>query len=170
MPGFNVGGLGGGGPPNTQETARRHRFDFETFEPLDSILLFAHKAQRPIPEIDRVIMHHGQDEIYLPGKNRWRPIEISFYEAIDGSSDSVASKIYDWWSQSVISIQESKVGSDYKKRATLQMLDGQGSSVWKYMLINCWPISVTPDTLDYADNGVAAISFQVVMDKVKESE
>jgi T4-like virus tail tube protein gp19 len=168
IPGFSVNGQGDG-PKNTQETARRHRYKFETFGPLNSILLYSHKAQRPTPEIDRVTMHHGQDEVYFPGKNRWQPIDISFYEAAQGN-DLVASAIYKWWSASVIDIQGSTVSAQFRQKATLLLINGDGDSLWRYEMLNCWPINVVPDQLDYGDNGVAEITFKLVMDKAKESE
>lgn len=167
MPGFSVLGMGLG-PNAAVEPATSYRWRFVTLGPLNQIVLYAHKADRPGPEIDQIVLHHGQDEINLPGKNRWRPIEISFYEVIQGSRDQAASSIYRWWSQETINIQASKIAPNFRKNCQLAMLDGRGSIVWSYYLYNCWISNVTPSTLDYRNNEIAEITFKLMMDKAKE--
>lgn len=108
-------------PPNDVETARRYRYRFESLEPLDknNLLLFAYKATRPNIEIEQITIHNGQDEIYRPGKVKWLPIDITFYERVYGEMDSgtnsggydqPAELIYQWWAESVIIINTSLQG------------------------------------------------------------
>lgn len=179
MPGFQIYKSGAGactfgapggvldGPAGTQETARLHRYRFETFAPLQGILLFARRAGRPSIEIDVVTTHHSQDEIYTPGKNRWRPIEITFYEAVDGN-DRVAQAIYNWHSQVVINLGASLVNANHKRDAQLAMLNGNGFSVWTYAMLGCWVPRVDPSQLDYSDTNIAEITFTLQMDKAVE--
>lgn len=176
-------------PTNTTETARRYRYRFETLEPLDqeSLLVYAYKTTRPSVEIDQIVIHNGQDEIYRPGKNRWLPIDITFYERIFGETgedamitggyDQPAELIYKWWSETMININKSLHGliwdstsgvKGYRKPCQLTMLDGLGSSVWAYYLANCWPMKVTPCELGYADTEIADITVTLAYDKAME--
>lgn len=180
MPGFNIqhtaAGCPGGDsddstPAATIETSRRHRFKFEAFDPLSDILIYAHKAGRPRVEIDKMVHHLGQDEIYYPGKQRWLPIDITFYSAhSDSGNDIVAKAIYEWWSEKVLNIAESHITTEEpKKDCTLSLLDGgEFGTIWQYSMYGCWPEKVTPDDLDYADTGLAEISFTLSMDKAEE--
>jgi len=204
MPGFDIGvpdacheGIDGEytppknkreySPSNTEETARRYRYEFEVLEPLDRdtrgstfLLLFAYKATRPTPEIDRITIHNGQDEIYRPGKNRWAPIEITFYERLAEESDDqyydqAAELLFKWWGGTnyglpggVIHLEQSLHGYNYKKPCQLAMLDGTGGMVWGYYLANCWPMKISPCDISYADTEIADITVTLSYDKAIE--
>lgn len=186
-------------PAHTEETARNHRYLFESLEPLSidpgvgstNLLLFAYKATRPVPEIDEITIHNGQDEIYRPGKNRWKPIEITFYERLTGTesrfassqdlNDQAARLIYRWWGGTpdglvggVVHLDVSSVGApgggalDYQKPCQLQMLDGLGNAVWTYYMADCWPVRVTPSDLSYADTEIASITVTLRYNKAIE--
>jgi len=165
MPGFIVNGQGSG-PSSTLETARRHRWKFLTLDPIKDILLFAHKSGRPGPEFDKVIMHHGQDQIQFPGKNKWASIDVSFYQVV-GAKNDVAGAIYEWWSKSVVDISKSRI-SLIKRTCELQLLDGVGDAVYIYMMYGCYISKVKPDDLDYTSSAISEITFTLEMDKVIE--
>jgi hypothetical protein len=175
MPGFNitVEGVvcrGDSTPANTSETSRRHRYILQVLQPLSrDLLIVSHKCGRPTPEIDRIVMHHGQDEIYMPGKNRWLPIEISFYDVHSaGGTDNTAKEIYNWWSASVLDIEESAISQPFKRDGNLYLLDSAGRPVWEYQLLGTWPSKVSPDSLDYSDNSISEITVTLQMDKCRE--
>ena len=166
MPGFNIGGGGGSQDPSaTIETARKHRWKLTVFDTLNSILIYAHKCQRPHIEIAKVTIHHGQNELKFPGKDVWGPIEITFYQATD---PNVAKTIYDWRENSVVSVQNSKINLT-KKSCTLEMTDGNDKTIWKYQMYGCWPTKITPDELDYSSSAISEITFTLEMDKAKET-
>lgn len=190
MPGFNIPGGGGaviGAPSSLQETARRHRWRFEiqpyrgrgiaslSSSPWNAadIVIYAHKATRPSPEIDSVTIHHSQDEIYTPGKNRWNPIEISFYEVITTEGNITARYIYHWWSRDVIQIVRSRIaGKDsdvpLKRECYLTQLNGVGTPVYRYTLYGCWPEKVTPEDLNYDESAICEITVRLRYDKAAE--
>jgi len=180
MPGFFIsthsGTLSTDLPIHTIETARSHRFRLEVLEPFgvgqNGILLYLEKCTRPTPEIDEVVIYNGQDEIYRPGKNRWLPIEFTFYERLNsgGTTDDAAEKIYKWWGETMINLQESSLNqtSDFYKRAELTMLNGLNETVWKYYLYDCWPAKVTPSDLAYSDSEIARISVTLRYNKAEE--
>lgn len=195
MPGFDIGLRNAcqdntiqgrlSGPSNIEETARRYRYEFQVLEPLDnaSLLLFAYKAARPSPEIDIITIHSGQDEIYRPGKNRWKPIDITFYERVQPKSENeyysqAAELLYKWWggtpyntdarSYGMIHLDRSLQGQKYRKPCQLAMLDGYGEPVWSYYLVNSWPSKITPCDLSYADTEISDITVTLVFDKAIE--
>jgi len=196
MPGFDIAQMAGGRacsdgavppsvrsdmPSNITETARRYRYLFETLEPLNqnNLLLYAYKITRPSIEIDQITIHNGQDEIYRPGKSRWRPIDVTFYERIFESEagekatsgyDQPAELIYQWWSKTMINIDNSLHGelNDYRKPSQITMLDGLGNTIWAYYLAQCWPTKVTPSDLSYAETEIADITVTLSYDKAIE--
>lgn len=184
MPGFAIPGGGGarnGAPSSLRETARKHRWIFE-IEPrqgasrssLDQLgfTIYAHKATRPSPEIDAVTIHHSQDEIYTPGKNRWAPIEVSFYEVLGRNGNITADFIYQWWSRDVLQFTKSRIagvgGNKIKRRCVLTQLNGYGRAVHCYILYGAWPEKVTPDDLNYDDSAICEITIRLRYDKAAE--
>lgn len=165
------------GPDPNMEYARRNRWMLEFLEPFgnvyDGILIYAHKCMRPTPEIDEIKIHHGQDEIYRPGKNRWNPVDFTFYEKSPGNPtfDEAAERIYKWWAETTIVLTESKHGelNDYLKNCNLRMLDGVGNKIWEYNLYECWPMKVSPCDLDYSDSNIAEITVTLRFNKAKET-
>jgi hypothetical protein len=173
MPGFNINGIGDG-PSAKIETARKNRWRFTALDPVQNILLFAYKSARPQPEIDRITMHQAQDEAHFPGKNRWNPIDVSFYEVVSHPDSffatSVALAIYQWWGTRIIDLANSKIAEGpIKKRCELVLLDGCDTWVHIYVMDGCWISKVTPDDLDYSDSDILDITFTLQMDKCRET-
>jgi len=186
MPGFNIrlpGSCSSPGAPqsqytgrladNTVETARAHRYVVEILTPLRDILVYAHKCTRPTPEIDKIVIHHQQDEISRPGKNRWKQVEFTFYETLSNtnSSSGAAALIYEWWGHQVIDLPNSLHGRApryYLNIAEITMLDGAGAPAWRYQLLDTWPSNVTPSELSYSDSAIATITVTLQCQKAKE--
>lgn len=191
MPGFNIpsssascldkdafqGASAYDGPDPNMEYARNNRWLIEFLEPFGSknngILLYAHKCSRPSPEIDEIKIHQGQDEIFRPGKNRWSPVEFTFYEKAPGDPvtvDEAAERIYNWWGKIMINLERSihNDPSDYLKNCTLQMLDGSGNPIWNYYIYECWPMTIKANDLDYSDSNIAEITVTLRYNKAKE--
>jgi len=189
-------------PTHTVETVRKHRFllkmmsitpntesnsnanantEFNVFGTgTNDIMLFAHKCTRPSPEVDEITIHHGQNEIYRPGKHRWKPLDITFYEVLntvaddDGTtisqSNQTAELIYKWWAQTMIILPELRYNkpSEYLAHGLLTMLDGSGDAVWEYRLYDCWPMKVTPTDADFSDSNIADITLTLRFQKAVE--
>jgi len=195
-------------PTHTVETVRKHRFLLKMMgiSPTDSngynsgsgsdsdyllkpvfgmgtndIMLFAHKCARPSPEVDEITIHHGQNEIYRPGKHRWKPLDITFYEVLDTVTDDdgaiilqsnrTAKLIYKWWAQTMIlsGLRHNKP-SKYLAHGLLRMLDGFGNTVWEYRLYDCWPMKVTPTDADFSDSNIADITLTLRFQKAVETQ
>lgn len=169
MPGFNINGQDSG-PSNTVEYSRRNRYLFQAISPLtSSILVHAFKATRPTPIIDPIVMHHGQDEIKWPGKIRWEPLEITFYQAHDSGSDKVAEELFNWWANQVIDIKRSRINTQFKGNAVLLLLNGNGSPVWQYDIYGIWPKRTAPDSLDWGESGFSTTTVTLEFDKAIET-
>lgn len=176
MPGFNIGSTRVDQQPSaTIELARQHRWRFATLYPLKDILIYAYKSGRPKVEFDKAPIHHIQDVIWFPGKHKWSPIDIVFYNTV-GNIDS-AFKIYEWWTNKVLDITRSQIYIE-KQVCTLELLGGaeknddqeqpSTKAVYKYTMSGCWPSKVTPDELDYSGTNLLQITLTLEMDKATE--
>lgn len=186
MPGFRVGqDAGEGDPPATLESARRHRWRITVlgagptgqYDPLNEIIVYAFKGQRPSMEIDKVTIHHGQDEAYFPGKNRWAPVNFSFYEVLDEAGRNLSAiALYGWQKDVVIDLANSLVRANCKKTVVYQQyltenLGDRRNTVkvsHEYALMSAWPSKITPDELDYSSSEVSVIQVTLTYDKAIE--
>lgn len=186
MPGFsipfpNACGVNnfGQGASVTVETARKHRYSLEVLEPLgskrDGILLYGYKCNRPSIEFDEVAVHNGQDELFRPGKQHWKPVEFTFYEKMSGGGDKAqfnqaAELVYKWWGSTMIDLKTSyhRSPSEYLKNCQLDMSDGSGQTIWVYELLDCWPSRVSPSDLDYSSSDIAEITVALRYAKARE--
>lgn len=174
MPGFTIN-KSGGGPSHTTETSRKHRFLVKIFNPLQSdILFYAYKFSIPAFEFDRIVMHHKQEEIYLPGKSRYQGFEMALYRAHNSNYDQVASQIYDWRSKYTLDAANSTLtdvnGSLPKRNGQVDVYDGSGNVVWRYYLYGIWPQRTSPDTFDAQANEIAGITIAGPVDKIEEQK
>ena len=170
MPGFNIGGQGDG-PANTTETRRKHRWTLQTmgkgssgdFAP-DRLLLLK-EASRPHFIFEEPVMHHNQEEVYFAGKQKWDPIKLVWYDA---ENPDISADMWDWLNKGIlVSIGSANVHtpSQYKKRASLQMLraDGMPSETWQ--MDGCWCKDLQWNNLDYGDTEIATIEVEMRYDR-----
>lgn len=172
------------GANNLIETVRTYRYVLEVFEPFgtkdDGILLYLNKCSRPSVEIDEIVIHNGQDQIFRPGKNRWNPIELTFYDILNTpqgpygdlafDESQTASMMFELWASKTINLINSGINnpSDFCSDMQLDLLDGVGRPVWIYNIYRAWPTKITSSDLSYANNSISEISATMRFDKAEE--
>ena len=194
MPGFNVvlpecfesenssKASGYIGPSNLEDTLRSQRFraTMRSFNGNYDIGLSLLKCSRPTPEIDEIVIYNGQEEIYRPGKHRWRPVEFTFYERLkySGRNESehrdipvVNRYIFDLWSKEVLNFVNHGLRAPeiLYKEVNLEMLSGDGNPAWSYKLYQSWPTKVTPSDLDYSASDICTTTVSMRFNKAVEN-
>lgn len=167
----------GPGPAANKETVRSHRWRFE-LQALKDFVIYALSCQRPSYESDTVIMHNGINQIHLPAKIKWNPINVVFYDIIEGVGSLTARKIFEYWSgfntlvgggqSGPINLMRNIVNPRYRATADIYLEDGMGKDVHKYTLINMWPSKVEPSELSYDSSDIATIQATLTYDAAEE--
>lgn len=163
------------------ETFRKYRYSVQIFDLFNGVspTIYLETCTRPKVEFDKITIHNGQDEIYRPGKSRWQPITMTFYEAVYGKqkgSFQVAEAIYQWYSRLVARFNNETRGnyssirraSDYEKNMQIAIEDGYGRALRRYNLYGCWPTSVSPDELSYSTSDLSRIEVEVCYNRATE--
>lgn len=169
MPGFNIGGTGGGndGANSKVESRRKHRWAFRHDRLANREFVYLQAAQRPHVIFEEAVMHHDQEQVYFAGKHHWDPITLTFYD-IQGDPD-VSQGIYQWigGGDVVADIPQATVNNPetYKANAELEMRDGQGEPSETWTLYNAWPIDVNWNDLDYSNTEIQTIEVQLKYDR-----
>ena len=168
MPGFNVVNAGGGGgPSNTIEVRRAHRWVFETLGPVaPNVLLLLQSAQRPSFSFDEPEMHHNQEKVYFAGKQSWEPISLVWYDG--EQSPDVSEAVYNWLN-TVVDIPSANVApvNTYKAEASLQVQDGQGASNERWEMYGVWPQAVNYQELNYTSTDLMTVEATMRYDRAR---
>jgi len=172
MPGFKIHGEGKG-PSATVESARAHRWEFYftggDIGDLSNLDVYALSSQRPVLEIDKAVMHAGINQIHLPGKYKWNPINVKFYETLKGSTLSTYA-LFKYWSEKVINLKQHtvKLPQESQTQARVAMLNGAGVGVYFYVLYNVWPSKVEPAELTYTSSEISTVQVTLTYDAADE--
>jgi hypothetical protein len=137
---------------------------------------FVQSVTRPSFELDKIVVHQQQQEIYLPGKVRWSPITIKYYEPMynaglanvnQTSSGCPLTGTLSTWFDKIVNgynyiLQRNKksidiVGGGYKKHVRVDLLDGEGDSYYYYKLFGAWPIKIEPSELNYTSSELSSV-------------
>ena len=165
MPGFNIGGKGGG-PSNTAEPRRKHRWLWQSVgqTATSKVLIYLKSAQRPKGKFNEAIMHHNQEQAYFAGKTEWDPINLTWYD-IEQPAD-VSKQVWTWWnSVSDISTANVSLPSSYKRQSTLTMVGGTGAVNEKWTLYGSWPQDCNWQELDYTQSDIQEIAVVLRFDR-----
>lgn len=170
--------------PNAfDETFRKYRYSVQIYDLISkgsAPTIYLEACTRPRVEFDKITIHNGQDEIYRPGKSRWQPITLTFYEAFwsrQGTTYQVAEAIYLWHSRLLTRFNDTNAGAryssirraeTYEKNAVLTMEDGYGKPIRDYYLFGCWPSSVSPDELNYSASDLTRIEVELTYNRAEE--
>ena len=170
MPGFlapsSAQHAGKQAPSAKVETKRKHRWMFSVFwdQDIEPSSTYLQSAQRPHAVVDEAVMHHDEEQAYFAGKYHWEPISLVFYD-VQSPIDNSA-KIWQWLNK-VIQVPNATVSTpaEYKKECVLNMTDGSGVSVEKWQLINCWPIDINWNDLDYTNSEIQTVDVSLKFDR-----
>lgn len=175
MPGFIIGGVGTG-PNHMVETRRKHRWLFQTMGKASKgefdreVLLILREATRPHQTTEEPEMHHNQEKAYFAGKHSWEPINLVWY---DGEQAPDISKEVWEWLNGVIGIHTGNIPvfkpNQYKKNASLQMLQGDGTASETWQLFGCWPQDINWNGLDYTDTEIMTVDVTMRYDRANRA-
>lgn len=119
----------------------------------------------PLPKVstDVIEVRHGNDVTKLAGQSKFDGGDVSFVDSIDLDTDKALS---DWYSK-VYDAKTGKMGkaSDYRVNATVTVVAPDGTLGRRYRLINLWPSSYDPDSLDSESADIKKIKISLVWDR-----
>jgi len=170
-------GIGELGQPNII-LKRKFRYLMEWITPNGQSVekQFVKVASRPQLDIDETELHFLNAITWIPGKGRWQPLTVTYYDV----ADSKLGPLYDW----ILSVYDfnkavGEAGSSgsgdlpqSEKRGwagtgTLEMLDGCGTVMERWTFQDAWPQSVNFGDLDYSSSDECTIDVTFRFSKAK---
>lgn len=125
-------------------------------------------AARPNIRFGEIVVPHLTEEIYLPSRPAFDPINLTLYDV------KAVSPVWDWVlqlynpAQGGYQVSDIRGGLDYnryKKTSILQMLDGCGNTIEAWTYENAWCTSANFGPLSMQDNDVCTVDLTIRYDR-----
>jgi hypothetical protein len=123
------------------------------------------KGGRPSINFKEMEAQHINETIYFPGKPEWKPISLSLYDLKKNKNVVIdwIKKIYD---PSIDKFNWNPSADGFKiPECRLEMYDGCGNTIEKWVLENVWPQSIEFGDLDMSSSEVVTIDLQLRYDR-----
>ena len=167
-------GIGKLGAPNII-LKRKFRYTFEIYTrsghhiPKNYVKL----AARPQLDLDEVELNYLNGVTWVPGKGRWQPITVTYVDVAGNGEHSEFYDLYNWiatvynftgksgdleGSNPLENLDQSEKDG-WAGVAALEMLDGCGNTLERWLMGSCWPQSVNFGDLDYSNSEEATIEM-----------
>ena len=124
------------------------------------------KAARPSISFKEIEAQHLSETVYFPGKADWKPITITLYDI--AKENTKEHPVFEWLAK----YYDPKSGSTLFScdgfkvpEATLELLDGCGGTLEKWMFINVWPQNIEFGDLDMQSSEVLTCDLTLRYDR-----
>jgi hypothetical protein len=129
------------------------------------------KGGRPSINFKEMEAQHLNETVYFPGKPEWKPINLSLYD-LKKNKNVVMEWIKNIYNPDLgiwrPSCTDSSVKSSFKFKipeCELELYDGCGNTIERWILENVWPQSVEFGELDMSSSEVVTIDLQLRYDR-----
>lgn len=160
-------GIGPLGAPNII-LKRKFRWTFEVSTSCGYLPPFVCKtAERPKIQIEEQEVNFLNAVTWFPGKAKWQPINISYYDVANYSLQGLfnwVATIYNIYDKVNLTMSE-KAG--YSGTARLVLYDGCGTPLESWVMGHVWPTSIGFGDLDYASSDFCTIDLTLRYSEVE---
>jgi len=141
---------------------RKFRFTIEIQTPVGLIpIWFVKIGARPQLQIEETEVNFRNAVTWIPGKARWQPISVTYYDVADG----LLAPLYNWVASVYNFTQPAQLGMSEKcgwaGTVIIRMWDGCGSLLETWELGSAWPTAINFGDLDYANSEIATIELTI---------
>lgn len=147
---------------------RKFRYTLEIFTPRGIVpAYFVKVASRPNLQIEETEVNFLNATTWIPGKGKWQPLNVTYYDVSDGYMQS----LYDWiatvhdFMDPVKLLNSEKAG--WNSNAILNMYDGCGQVLESWYLGSVWPQNIDFGEVDYGNSDIAEINLTLRFSEVR---
>lgn len=119
-------------------------------------------ATRPSLTINQVEIPFLNTSTYVAGRYSWENIQVVLNDPIGPSSTQAVME----WNRLIAESLTGRMGyaAGYKRNVELEMLDPTGVVSQKWILVNAFPLGYKGGELNYGQDGLAQVTFDLRMD------
>jgi hypothetical protein len=160
-------GIGPLGAPNII-IKRKFRWTMAISTPCGFLPAYICKtAERPKLEVEETELNFLNAVTWLPGKGKWQPISVTYYDIANASMQGLfnwIATIYNF-TDPVNLTQSEKSG--WAGTALLTMYDGCGKPLEAWLLGSVWPQSISFGDLDYSSSDFCTVDLTLKYSEVQ---
>lgn len=174
IPGGSMG-LGFGLEKLTSIPKQKHRwlFYFTDVSAKGIGILPPAKSARPSTSFKEIEIQHVTETVYFPGKPEWKTITLSLYDICSEYNPKGEHPVMNWLKRLydpesadyTFIIDEADDTKNFKLDASVELYDGCGNCLEKWILNNCWPQAVDFQDLDMGSSDVLLAEMTLRYDR-----
>lgn len=124
------------------------------------------KSARPSLSFREMNIQHLTEEVFYPAKPDWKPITVVVFDLKKNKHPiwEWVKNLYEVTSKNSTFIEpntEKGPTTGFIRQCTLQLFDGCGQTVERWVYEDCWPQSVNFQTLDMTQNGILMCEISI---------
>lgn len=114
------------------------------------------KAARPSISFKEIEAVHLTENIYLPGRVEYQPLNVTVYDIGGNLKDNI-----DAWLKSIYAVDKHRAlySKYYSDTININMLDGSGKVLETWVYEEAWPQKIDFSDLDYSSSDLATIDI-----------
>lgn len=114
------------------------------------------KSARPSLAFKEIEVQHVNEVIYLPGKPDWKPINLVLYDIKKNNHP-----VFEWIKNHIYNPKtgDYKLDPKFKKTAKLELFDGCGTVIEKWVFEEAWPNNIEWGDLDMATSDIVVVDL-----------
>lgn len=122
------------------------------------------KAARPSLSFKEIEAQHLNETVYFAGKPDWKPIQLTLFDIKTNRNP-----IFDWLKRQYdvcngIATWQ-RPNSFWKRKVELEMYDGCGEVLEKWIIQNAWPNNIEWGDLDMGESGYSTVELTLRYDR-----
>jgi hypothetical protein len=130
---------------------------------------FVKAANRPSLTIEETEINYLNGKMWIPGKGTPDTTQVTYYDIASSQGGDVVAGLFTWLatvynftdpiglSQSSKQSSATVLGGYTAREGVLNMLDGCGNTIDKFIYLDCWPTQINFGELDYSSNDECTI-------------
>lgn len=173
IPGGSMGlGFGLENPTSIPKQKHRWLFYFTDVSAKGIGVLPPAKSARPSVSFKEIEVQHVTETFFYPGKPEWKSITLALYDICSPSNPKGEHPVMNWLKRLfdpeqaaykfIINESDEK---NFKLDAAVELYDGCGNCLEKWMLDNCWPQACEFQELDMGSSEVLLAEMTLRYDR-----
>jgi len=125
------------------------------------------KSARPNISFKEMTVKHLVEDIFYPARPEWKPITLVLYD-LKTNENAVFEWIKTIYDSSAINDNWNPSGeNEFKKEARLELYDGCGNVIERWIYENAWPQMVEYGDLDMGDSSYLTVEVTLRYDRAR---
>lgn len=122
------------------------------------------KSGRPSLTFKSIEAQHLHETIYFPGKPDWKPVNLTLFD-LKKNNHPVLDWVKKYYEVSESAVNLLTATNGFKKQGELELYDGCGEIIEKWVFENMYPETIDFGELDHSDSAIVYVDLTLRYDR-----